>query len=547
MITDQKINRACKDRYYAQGYWSNKTLGEIWGERVARYAQQEYVIDDQGSRLTYAKTDEGARRLAAWLIAQGIAPGDVITFQLPSWVEFCIVYLACLKVGAVMHPVPKNYTEEELIYNMNKVGSRAFICPTHFKGCDYEQQALNLRGRIARLEAIVLVDKFRPSHSELPTLSSLLDKPSSLAKEVAVCSDDVACLLTTSGTTGRPKVAMFTHNNLIFSESVFARELGRTQRDVMFMPSPLNHATGFFHGLIAPMILGAKTVLQQDFNAKDAVALCNKEGVTWSMGATPFIYDILKYFDEHEIAAPETLSLFLCGGAAVPDALVRHAWSKKILLCEIYGSTESCPHIYVPPEKCLEWSGAFSGIPFEGIEVRVVDSERQDVAPGVQGEEISRGPHQFVGYLNDPERTNRQLDDEGWFYSGDLCVIDEENRIRICGRKKEIIIRGGENLCVREIDDNILGCPGVDDHATIGMPDERLGERICTFVVSWDEAPPSLEDIKSYLAKAQVAKRFWPERIEYIDAIPKTMTGKVKRHLLAAELARRLAKEKASS
>jgi acyl-CoA synthetase len=404
---------------------------------------------------------------------------------------------------------------------------------------------LDLKERVLCLETLILVDRLQPSYSGLPTFSSILDKASLSVERVPVSSDDVACLLTTSGTTGRPKVAMFTHNNLIFSESVFVRELGRTQHDVMFMPSPLNHATGFFHGLIAPMLLGARTVLQQDFNAKDAVTLCNKEGATWSMGATPFIYDILRYLNENDIQSLDTLSLFLCGGAAVPEALVRHAWSKGILLCEIYGSTESCPHIYVPPEKCLEWSGAFSGIPFEGIEVRVVDSERRDVPWGIQGEEISRGPHQFVGYLNDPDRTNRQLDNDGWFYSGDLCFMDEENRIRINGRKKEIIIRGGENLCVREIDDNILGCPGLSDHATIGMPDERLGERICTFVVSWDESPPSLEDIKQYLAKAQVAKRFWPEHIEYIGAIPKTTTGKVKRHLLAAELTKRLKKDTA--
>ena len=306
------------------------------------------------------------------------------------------------------------------------------------------------------------------------------------------------------------------------------------------MPSPLNHATGFFHGLISPMILGGRTVLQQDFNAEKAVALCNKEHVTWSMGATPFIYDILKYMEADGGEKTQSLNLFLCGGAPVPGSLVQCAWRHGILLCEIYGSTESCPHIFVPPANCLDWNGAWSGIPFPGIEVRVVDACNNDVPYGVQGEEISRGPHQFVGYLNDPERTDRQLDDEGWFSSGDLCYKDEEGRIRINGRKKEIIIRGGENICAYEIDSNLMECPGIGDHATIGMPDERLGERICTFATQTGDTAPTLAEVNAYLEANHVAKRLWPERLEFIDEIPKTATGKIKRHLLAAELERRM-------
>ena len=350
----------------------------------------------------------------------------------------------------------------------------------------------------------------------------------------------MACILSTSGTTGRQKAVLFTHNNILFSERSFVKGLGRTADDVMFMPSPLNHATGFYHGLISPMILGGRTVLQEHFDAARAFELCNREGATWSMGATPFIYDILRHLEGNGLDAFDTLRLFVCGGAPVPSTLVQCAHAHGILLCECYGSTESCPHAFVPPERCLEWNGAWSGVPLPGIEVRVVDAERRDVPNGEQGEEISRGPHQFVGYLNDKERTDRALDDEGWFYSGDLCYMDEEGRIRINGRKKEIIIRGGENICANEIDENLMGCPGIGDHATIGMPDERLGERICTFAVATGETRPELADITGFLADRHVAKRLWPERIEYIDAIPKTATGKVKRHLLAAELAERM-------
>ena len=235
--------------------------------------------------------------------------------------------------------------------------------------------------------------------------------------------------------------------------------------------------------------------------------------------------------------------LHSCGGAPVPGALIDRAHNHDILLCEIFGSTESCPHVFVPPSKCVEWNGDWSGIPFPGIEVRYIDEQGNDVAPGVQGEHISRGPHQFVGYLNEPERTDRALTDDGWWFSGDLGYMDEQGRIRINGRRKEIIIRGGENLSAREIDDNLVGCPGVGESATIGMPDDRLGERICTFVAPLGDTVPTLESVTAYLEGEGVPKRLWPERIEIIDEIPVTATGKVKRFILAQILKERMEAE----
>ena len=542
MITDLKVNEERKKHYYNMGYWGHETLRDVWHVQAATFADEEYVADDQGTRLTYSKTDELAGCLASWLVEQGVKPGDVVSFQLPTWAEFCIVYVACLKAGAVMHPLPRTFNDEDLRYAMNQVSTVAFVCPTFFHKCSYEKQALDVWGDVPSLKAVAVLEKGEPSETDLPTLEDIFESYEPLSEFPEVASDDVACILTTSGTTGKPKAALFTHNTLLFSERTFTKGTGRTKADVMFMASPLNHATGFFHGVISPMLLGGRTFLQQDFNPVAAVEPMNAEGVTWTMGATPFVYDTLGVCDREGLKL-ETLELFLCGGAPVPGYMVQHAREHGFLLCEVYGSTESCPHVFVPPAECLAWNGAWSGVPFEGVEVRVVDAEGRDVEYGVQGEEISRGPHTFVGYLNDRERTDRALDDEGWFFSGDLCCHDDQGRIRINGRKKEIIIRGGENICAREIDDNITGCPGVGAHATIGMPDDRMGERICTFVVACDGMEPKLEDVTAYLASKHVAKRLWPERLELIDEIPHTATGKVKRFELAAVLAERMSAE----
>ena len=358
MIDDLKINEALKKRWYDEGYWTHDTIADIWERTSAAHPDREYVCDDTGSRLTYGEVDDKSGRIAAWLIAKGVEVGDVVTLQFPTWAEFCIAYVAVLKVGGVVHPVPRNYNDVDLEYAMNLVGSRAFLSPTFSHNTDYEAQILSVRDAVPTLAAIAVLDKQAPSHSDLPTFDDIYRRFEPVLEPVAVSADSVACILPTSGTTGKPKQSMLTHNNILFSERAFTGELGRTEADVMFMPSPLNHATGFFHGLISPLLLGGRAVLQQDFRPREAIALMNAEGVTWSMSATPFIYDMLNVLDAEEGLAFDTLRLFCCGGAPLPPALIERAARYDVLLCEIYGSTESCPARVRPPEKCAEWDGA---------------------------------------------------------------------------------------------------------------------------------------------------------------------------------------------
>lgn len=544
MITDLKVNEQNKKEYYEKGYWTEQTLFDVWTDRVSKFPDHEYVSDNLDVRFTYAEIDDKAGRLASWLKSVGVKNGDVVSFQMPPWSEFCILYVACLKVGAVCHPLPVTFNGEDLVYSMNLVESKAFICPTFHHKTNFEDQFLSVKDEITSLldGAFCVHDKTVESHGTI-TLNEIFETFEPLKEAPESNSDEIVLILSTSGTTGRPKAVLISHNALIFSEKTFIKSLHLTRQDVMFMPAPLNHATGFNHGLITPLLLGARVVLQQEFHPEESIEIMNKEGVTWSMGATPFIYDMLNVAEKNNLSF-ETLKLYVCGGAPVPGTMVHRADKHGLKLCECYGSTESCPHLLVPPESCLEWNGNWSGIACEGIEVKVVDEKGNEVPYGVQGEEISRGPHMFSGYLKNPEATAKDLNDDGWFFSGDLCIQDEQGRVKINGRKKEILIRGGINISANEVDNNLDGCPGVGAHATIGLPDDRLGERICTFIVQKGDVVPTLDSIAEYLDSIGVAKRLRPEHIEFIDDIPMTESGKVKRHQLADELDRRL-KERA--
>lgn len=543
MLYDMKINPELSERYRSEGYWTDQTLLDCWDETVARFPDREYVADDRGFRYTYKQMDEAAAKVAAWLLDIGVRPQDAVTCQLPNWCEFAMVTIACYKVGAVMSPVAMTYEEKELTWSMNMTESVVYFGTTYFYKTDYEKRILAVKDKIPSLKGIVLLDYVKERESDLTVLKEILETYEPLKKEDCVRNlngQSIAAILFTSGTTGGTKGVLLTHDNIRYSENTFNKELKLTEEDIMFMPAPLHHATGFHHAIIATMLLGAKVVLQQKYKCREAIDLMNAEKCTYSMGATPFIYDILRELETNGGGLP-TLKFYLCGGAPVPGYMVQRAWKFGVLLCEVYGSTESVPHVYVRPEEALELNGTTSGRAIEGVEVRVIDDEGNDVPPGTPGEEISRGPSIFVGYLKAKEITDGVLDADGWFHSGDLCVMDEAGNIHIIGRKKDMIVRGGENLNSNEINDTLEGCPGIEEHTIIGMPDDRLGERICAFVVPKPGYETlTLEQVISYLKDRDVPKRFWPERLELIGRIPHTSSGKVKKYLLQDELKKRM-------
>lgn len=537
---DIKVNDERKRYYQNQGLWSDKTLLDYWEDSVCRFGDREFIVDDLGNRLTYKELDEKAAVLACWMKEKGIQENDTVSVQINPRHEFVITLFACLKIGAIIVPMKMRTGAGEWVRLMKMAETKMHICMNRYHKEDMRGFVLANEAEIDYDIINVFVGKGDTKEGEY-TFDEIM-KGESYPLEKPKCTGyDVAAILFTSGTTCGSRGVLLTHNNIISSEKIFNEVLHLTEDDIIFMPAPLSHATGFHHGIISPMLGGGKLVLQEKFEVRSAMKIMDKEHCTYSMGATPFIYDYVKLLDTG-VKKPSSLKFYICGGAPVPYELTKRAWTDhQIMVCECYGSTESVPHVIVPPEKALDLKGRWSGAAMGAIEVRIVDEHGNDVKPGETGEEISRGPNVFVGYLGDKRSTDAVLDDDGWYYSGDLCYGDGNKYIKISGRKKDIIVRGGENLNINEMEANLLECPGIKDHAFVGMPDKRLGERVCAFIVPKDQGRRVSKDfISGYLAGRKVSKWLWPERVEYIDEIPYTDSGKIKRHELQQELERRM-------
>lgn len=536
--------RECQEREYRrEGYWGDSTLADYWNMSVLNEPEKVAVVDSHGSCYTYTELDEIAGRVATFLKEEGVLPGDVVSFQIPNWSEFTIIYVACLKVGAVANPICTSYRENELIYILNKCESKVIFIPAEFRKYQYPPMIRALAPKIPSLKKVVVVEKGKETYEEI-TLDKVISEHSSLKSSNMHSADGIAVVLITSGTEGVPKGVMLTHNNIIASERAFAAALNINYLDVMLMPAPAAHATGFHHGVTLSFMLGAKSVLQDIFTADTSLNLIESERCTCTMGATPFIYDILRALQKKKYDT-SSLRFFLCGGASIPRKMVEDSLKVGIKVLGCYGSTESVPHTVVRPDDSIEKRINTEGRVMAGMEIRVVDESRRPVPPGVEGEEASRGPNVFMGYLKEPELTAKVLDDDGWYYSGDLCVMDDDGYVTITGRKKDIIIRGGENISSNEIENLLLQHPNVREVSVVGMPDERLGERACAYVVLEDaDKGLTLEEIKEFLCKNNVSKCKYPERVEIAEDLPRTASGKVEKFLLRKDIKTKLEKEK---
>jgi acyl-CoA synthetase (AMP-forming)/AMP-acid ligase II len=512
--------------YVATGLWDGSTMVG----KVEHHAQTRpdalAVVDDHGRRATYAELWRDATTLAAHLVAHGVRPGQVVSVQLPNRYEAAVAAVAVQRAGAVLNPLLPGYRRKELRHVFETAGTRAIITMAEYRGFAYGPMIDELRADTGLDVHHVTV---AGSAHQAASLEEILAAPPETPRlPEHPHADAVSELIFTSGTEAAPKAIMHTEQTANFSVRVAYQDLGMTPDDVVWMPSPVGHSTGFNYGLRMALYNGVPLVLQDQWNAGTACDLVLAENCSYTLAATTFLKDLVEEAQRRGVRLT-SLQRFGCGGAPVPPDLVEAALVQGIQVLRLYGSTEVLVGTWNRPGSPLHSRKNTDGNPMSHVEVELRDDGGNPVATGAQGEIFTRGPNTCVGFFRDPERTARTFSD-GWVRSGDVAVMDAAGCITIVGRKKEIIIRGGMNITPREVEDMLLQFPEVHRAAVVGLPDDRLGERACACVVLRDGATLQFSDMVQRLRASGMADYKLPERLEILPELPTTASGKIQKH-----------------
>ncbi len=526
-----------------QGYWKGLILADYFDRCLAEVPDKAAVVDfnstvQTASRLTYRELAARVERIAASLVRLGIERDDVVSCQLPNWWQFTALTLACSRVGAAINPLMPIFRERELKFMLGLAESKLLVVPREFRGFDYAAMARGIRPELTQLRHLLVIggdgqESFEATLLDWPREGSPQETAQATRRPTA---DNVMQLVYTSGTTGEPKGVMHTANTLFSNLRPFAERLSLGRSDVVFMASPMAHQTGFMYGLLMPVMLGATAVLQDIWEPKRAAERIAEEGATFTMASTPFLSDLTDVIagDGHDV---RSLRTFLSAGAPIPRVLVERATQAlKANIVSAWGMTENgavtTTRLDDPAQKIFHTDGC----PLPGMEVRVTDPANKPLPSGTEGMLKVRGCSNFVGYLKRPQLYGHDAD--GWFDTGDLAQIDADGFIRITGRSKDIIIRGGENIPVVEIEGLLFRHPAIQAVSIVGFPDRRLGERACAFVVVKPGATFTREEMLRFLEQEKVARQYLPERLEILEDLPRTPSGKVQKFRLR-EVAKR--------
>ena len=520
----------------AGGYWLDQNFDEYLVAAAAATPDKPALVADRADRATpqrisYRELEDRVARASAALQALGVGRSDVVAVQLPNWSEFVVTALACGRIGAVVNPLMPIFREREMAYMLGFAEAKVLVVPKLFRGFNHEAMARDLQVGLPQLRHVIVVDGEGDSGFERCLLGghARLGAAASTT-EAALQPDALAVLMFTSGTTGSPKGVMHSSNTLVACNHALAGRFGLLTSDVLLACSPLGHMTGYAAVMLLGLRLGATVVLQDIWEVQRGVSLMVGEGVTFTAASTPFLADICNAV-AGGAPRPRQLRSFLCGGAPIPPVLIeRAARELDLKVCSLWGMTESLSSTLTEPARAADKSSRTDGRALAGVDVAIADFDGRRLPVGETGRLLVRGAQMFMGYYKRPEIPT--FDAEGWFDSGDLACMDDEGYIRINGRTKDVLIRGGENVPVVEIEGLLYKHPAVLSAAIVGYPDERLGERACAFLALRPGATLTLADVQAYMAQCKVAKQYWPERVEVLPQMPCTASGKIQKFRL---------------
>jgi cyclohexanecarboxylate-CoA ligase len=522
-----------------------------WVRRWARERPDDLAVVAAGTGCddrtwTWQALSERADATAMLLVELGVGAGDRVAVQLPNRAEFVLLSLAAARIGAVICPLMPIFRQREMAFMLRRSGARVLAVPDSFRGRDYPAEIAALpsaSGEPMALEHVLVVggddelpagDQLRWHRFDTAVARQVPDAAVLDARRPA--PDVLAQLLFTSGTSGEPKGVLQRMDSLTRAAAMEIRHLGLTPSDRVYVPSPLAHQTGFLYGMWLAFVLGVPQILQPVWDGPTALQVLRRWDGTFVQAATPFLADLAAAVDEAGVQ-PEALRIFVATGAAVPRGLAEQATrTLGAAVCGAWGTTETCLGSLSAPQDDPASCWGTDGRALAGVRIRVTDDDGNVLAPGSQGNFEVSSRCMFDGYLDHPELTREAMTPDGWYRSGDLAVIDESGYVRISGRVKDVINRGGEKIPVAEIEQLLHTHPAVHDVAVVAMPDDRLGERACAFVVA--DPGFGLEQLRQFLDSRQVARQYWPERVETVPVLPRNPAGKVQKFMLRDQVRR---------
>lgn len=539
------------------------TIGDALAFAAERWGDRDALVSvGQGIRWSFAELLERSDAFAAGLLALGLNPGDRIGIWAPNCAEWTLTQFAAARAGLILVTINPAYRLSEVEYTINKVGLSALVAATSFKTSDYPamiealapEVAASTPGgfraaRLPMLRSLILIgEAARPGWLRFDDVAARGDdaeRQRLAAIAPTLDPDDAINIQFTSGTTGLPKGATLSHRNILNNGYFVGRTQGLTEGDRICIPVPLYHCFGMVMGNLASIAHGAAMVYPSEGFDPDAVLRAvAAERCTALYGVPTMFIAVLAHpdFDKFDVSSLRTGCM---AGAICPEPLMRQVVERLHMrdVTIAYGMTETSPVSFqTAPDDPFERRVGSIGRVQPHLECKIVDIEGNIVPSGEPGELCTRGYSVMIGYWDEPQRTMESIDDDGWMHSGDLATIDAEGYGNIVGRLKDMVIRGGENIYPREVEDYLYRHPAVEDVAVVGIPDERMGEELCAWVRLKPGTSASADDMREF-CRGQIAHYKVPRYVRIVDEFPTTVTGKVQKYLIREAMVADLEKE----
>jgi 2,3-dihydroxybenzoate-AMP ligase/mycobactin salicyl-AMP ligase len=532
------------EKYSKFGWWPGITFGDMLDKAADLYLAKEALVDDR-VRLTYSKLQERVNRLATGLISLGIEKGDPVLLQLPNWAEFVYSFFALQKIGGIPVLLISGYRQLEVSHLCRLTEAKAWIVPDVYRKIDYLSFIGEVKKANPQLKHIISVRAHGQDKDFTTSLERLMEPELSAndRRELAIRRPeptDVSHIIPSGGTTGLPKGIPRTHNDYICNVEYVARAGEMNSDDIWLVTVPVGHNLALLVGTIPSVLRGGKLVLLDSTRPGDICSAIQRERVTF-MPIVPSLLKRIVGFEELGDYDLSSLKKVAAGGEASSPELIRQVYQK--LGCKYineFGMVEGllCRTRLDDDFETVANTVGRPCCPYD--QVKILDSEGKELSLNTDGELSAKGPCIFAGYLKNPEENRKVFTANGFFRTGDLARIDDSGNIRITGRIKDIIIRGGENISPAQVEELLLTHPGIADAAVIGMPDKELGEKVCAYVQPVAGVKPDPEEIKRFMESKGASKLLIPERFEFIDALPMTEAGKHDKKALREDIKQHL-------